>query len=254
MKRQALLIVAAVCCGQDKPAVQDKPAFDVASIKPNPGSPDGAISFNVAPSGRVTARNIDVWGLIRQAYRLRDSQIAGGPDWIRKRTFDLQAQPAAGTPTPVPNERAMAMLQTLLEERFHLKWHRESRPSKAYGLIVAEHGSKLHPATGEGPGRTSGRTRFGDLDTPSMTLESLCQILEFELGHPVVNRTGLSGPYAVKLQWASERARAAKNQTDDAALPSLFTAVQEQLGLKLESITAPVDIFVIDSVELPTEN
>jgi len=241
MKPAALLIIAAVCFGQEKPA------FEVASIKLNPGGPESGFSLDIAPGGRVTARNIDLWALIRQAYNLRESQISGGPAWIQDRRFDLQAQPAQAD-APVSHQRAISMLQTLIEERFGLRWHRESRPSRGYGLIIAGHGPKLPPAR---QGR--GRTRFGDLDAPGMTLESLCQILEFELGRPVVNRTGLSGPYAVRLQWASERAPAA-NRAEDASLPSLFTALPEQLGLKLESASASVDVFVIDKVEMPSGN
>ena len=93
---------------------------------------------------------------------------------------------------------------------------------------------------------------MGDLDAPSMSLESLCQILEFELDRPVFNRTGLSGSFAIQLQWASGRAPTAN--TPDASQPSLFTAVEEQLGLNLESIRAPVVFFVIDNLETPSEN
>ena len=93
---------------------------------------------------------------------------------------------------------------------------------------------------------------FGDLDAPSMTLDSLCQILEFELDRPVLNRTGLSGSFAIQLQWASERAPSAN--PPDPSRPSLFTAIQEQLGLKLESIRTPVDFFIIDNVDTLSEN
>jgi len=241
LKFHALLLIAATCIGQDKPA------FEVASIKPNLGGPESGFAFDIAPSGRVMARNVDFRILLRTAYGLRESQVPEEPPAIRNRRFDVQAQPAQSS-VAVPNERVRQMLQRLLEDRFRLKWHWESRPSRAYGLTIAEHGPKL-PPVGEG----QGRTQMGSLDAPSMTLESLCQILEFELDRPVVNQTGLSGPFAVKLRWASERAPAA-NRADDASLPSLFTAVQEQLGLKLESISAALDVFIIDSVENPTEN
>jgi uncharacterized protein (TIGR03435 family) len=241
LKHAALVVIAAICFGQNKPA------FEVASIKPNLSGPESGFSFDIAPSGRVTASNVDVWTLLRFAYSLRDSQISESPKWIKERRYDVQALPPQGSEA-IPREQVVQMMRTLLEDRFRLKWHRESRPSRAYGLTIADHGPKLPPAR---EGR--GRTRMGDLDAPSMSLESLCQILEFEFERPVLNRTGLSGTFAVRLQWASERAPKA-NQADDTSLPSLFTALQEQLGLKLESINAPVDIFVIDDVELPSEN
>jgi uncharacterized protein (TIGR03435 family) len=224
---------------------QEKPAFEVASIKPNPDGP-GSFSADIAPSGRVTFRNFNVWNLIRLAYGLRDLQMSGGPPWIKNRGFDIQAQPASSA-TPVPREQTLRMLQTLLEDRFDLKWHRESREAQAYGLTIARGGPKLPPAR---EGR--GRTMFGDLDAPSMTLDSLCQILEFELDRPVLNRTGLSGSFAIQLQWASDRTPAAN--PPDASRPSLFTAVQEQLGLKLDSTKAPVDFFMIENVDAPSEN
>jgi len=147
---------------------QDKPVFEVASIKPNLGGPDSGFSFDIAPSGRVTARNVEIKTLLRFAYGLRDWQIPEVPQAINSRRFDVQAQPAPGS-VAIPNEQVRQMLQRLLEDRFQLKWHRESRPSRSYALTIAEHGSKLPP--GE-EGRA--RTRMGELDAPSMTIESLC--------------------------------------------------------------------------------
>ncbi|HWC96386.1 MAG TPA: TIGR03435 family protein [Candidatus Sulfopaludibacter sp.] len=234
-------LLAAVLC-----FAQEKPAFDVASVKPNTGGPESGFSLDIAPSGRVTFRNLDLWNLIKTAYGLRDLQMSGGPSWIKDRRYDIVAQPAPGA-AAAPREQAMRMLQTLLEDRFQLKWHHETREGSAYGLTVGRGGPKLPPAH---EGR--GRTKFGDLDDPNMTLDQLCQILEFDLLRPVINRTNLSAPFTVQLRWASERNLSASQA--DPALPSLFTAVQEQLGLKLEAIKAPVQIFVIDSVEAPTGN
>ena len=237
---QTALFVTALC------AAQDKAAFEVASIKPNAGGPESGFSIDIAPSGRFTARNLDIWNLIRLAYGLRDLQMSGGPTWIKNRRFDIQAEPAQNT-MPALREKVLRMIQSLLEDRFRLKWHRESREGPAYGLSVADRGPKL-PLAREG----RGSTKFGDLDAPSMTLESLCQILEFELDRPVLNRTGFSDPFAIHLQWASERAVAPELR--DPSRPSLFTAVQEQLGLKLESIRAPTEFFVIDGIDAPSEN
>jgi uncharacterized protein (TIGR03435 family) len=240
MRLEPVVLVAFLCFAQEKPA------FEVASVKPNPGGPETGFSVKIEPSGRVTFRNMSLWNLIRNAYALRDLEMAGGPPWIKDRRFDIQAQPAPGAAS-IPREQVLRMLQTLLEDRFRLKWRRESREQPAYGLTVGRAGPKLLPAH-EG----QERRRLGDLDVPSMSLDEVCQILEFELGRPVVNRTNLSGPFAIRLEWASERAPAVGSP--DASQPSVFTAVQEQLGLRLEAIRTPVDVFVIDSVEAPSEN
>jgi uncharacterized protein (TIGR03435 family) len=238
--KPALLLVAALGFGQQKPA------FEVASVKLNTGGPESGFSVDIAPSGRVTVRNMDLWNLIRTAYHVRDLEMSGGPTWTKERRFDIHAQPAEGA-APVARELTMQMLQTLLEARFRLKWHRESREGQAYALTIARGGAKLPPAH-PGPGRT----KFGDLDTPSMTLDMLCQILESDVHRPVVNRTELSGPFAIRLKWASDR----ELSTVAAEAPDapLLSAIQEQLGLKLEQIKTAVDVFVIDSVETPAEN
>jgi uncharacterized protein (TIGR03435 family) len=136
----------------------------------------------------------------------------------------------------------------VLEDRFQLKSRSESRETSAYGLTIAPRGPRLSSAHEGG-----GRVTFGDLNVPSMNINELCEILEFDLDRPVVNQTALSGPFAIQLQWSSERAPAA-NRANNEARPSLFTALQDQLGLRLEPIKAKVNFFVIDRVESPSEN
>jgi uncharacterized protein (TIGR03435 family) len=218
---------------------QPAPSFDVATIKPGTG--DGSFSQDTSPDGRFSARNLTVWNLIRFGYNLTDLQIIGGPGWIKTQGFDIQAQPA----TPVAKEETFKMVQSLLKDRFRLQAHKENRETPAFSLTVASSGPKLPPANGEGA-RTM---QMGSLNTSSMTLASLCQILEFELGRPVVDRTGLQGAFAIQLQWASDKAR-----VPDSTLPALTTAVQEQLGLKLDSVRNPVEVLVIDNIQQPSEN
>ena len=219
---------------------QDRLTFEVASVKPNPAGPEVGFTRGFAPNGGFTARNLSVWNLISSAYGLRDLQISGGPAWIKTQGFDIQAQPAS----PVPRTQSLSMLQALLEDRFRLTFHRETRVQPAYALIVSDRGPRL-PQPGEG----RGRNLLGDFDMPSMTLETLCQVFEIELERTVVNQTGLHGPYAIKLEWASD-----KTPVQDSSIASLFTAVQEQLGLKLVTARAPVELFIIDGIEQPTEN
>jgi uncharacterized protein (TIGR03435 family) len=189
-----------------------------------------------------------VWNLIRQAYKLRDLQISGGPGWIKTDGFDIEARPAS----PVSRDKMNEMLRSLLAERFQLKVHTESRNLPAYALVVSNSGSKLQPATGAGGPQN---TRLGQLDVPKMGMEQLSQVLEFDLDRPVIDRTGLAGEFAIHLEWTRERDRTAAGDAPVAqSRPSIFTALQEQLGLKLESIKAPVDVLVIDGVELPSAN
>jgi uncharacterized protein (TIGR03435 family) len=231
------LVTIAVCFAQDPPS------FEVASIKPNHEGSLAGFSEDISPNGVFNVRNFSLWNLLRLAYGLRDLQISGAPAWSKAQGFDIQARPAPNGGT-IAREQVLRMLQRLLEERFQLKAHRESRDTPAYTLTVSRGGPKLS-AVREG----AQRGRLGDLDMPSMTMESLCQTLEFELGRPVVDRTGLPGSFAIRLQWASDKAPA-----PDPSRPSLFTAVQEQLGLKLDATRAPIELFVIDGIQQPSEN
>lgn len=226
---------------------QDQVKFEVASVKVNT-SGTGDFSEGITPEGRLTARNFTVWNLIRQAYKLRDLQISGGPGWIKTEGFDIDARPAS----PVSRDKVDEMLRTLLAERFQLKVHTESRSLAAYALVVSNSGSKLQSATGaDGPQST----RLGQLVMPKMGMAQLAQILEFDLDRPVIDQTGLAGDFAIHLEWTREKDRTTTGDAPvDQSRPSIFTALQEQLGLKLESVKAPVDVLVIDGVELPSEN
>ena len=150
------------------------------------------------------------------------------------------------------------MVQALLIERFHLKMHHETRDLPAYAMTVAKGGVKLKPSTHEGgemhlaAGKFEGRgVSIAEIDAPLAT--------QPEIRRPVLDKTGLTGKYDYVLQWVPETgANAApggeKNATPDASGPSLFTALQEQLGLKLEPTKAPADVVVIDHIEMPSEN
>lgn len=225
---------------------QPDPAFEVASIKPNVAGQD-SFSWDVAADGRLTARNMSLWNLIRYAFNLRDLQIEGGPGWLKSQGFDIQAVPAS----PVSREQAVAMLRTLLRDRFQLKSHLETRNQPSYALVVSKDGHRLTPAREDGPNRMM----IGQLSARKMTLKALAQILEFDLDRPVADRTGLSGEFAIDLEWTPEKQRTAANATDSGpARPSIFQALPEQLGLRLESTTAPIEVTVVDSVATPSEN
>lgn len=236
----AILAVSAVA--------QDAPTFDVASVKLNPDGPRSGFSWDISTEGRLTVRNMSLWNLIRYAYGLTDLQLSGGPRWVQEQGFDIQAAPAAVT----TREQVLAMLRTLLSERFQLRTHTETREQPAYALIADKGGHRMKPSTQPRPNRT----KMGEFSVQKMDMKTLAQILEFDLLRPVLDRTGITGDLAFDLEWMTEQQRTSAGAADPAALgrPSIFQALPEQLGLKLESIKAPAPVTVIDSAELPSEN
>jgi uncharacterized protein (TIGR03435 family) len=146
----------------------------------------------------------------------------------------------------------LAMLQALLSDRFRLKMHRESRSVPSYALQVAKDGPRLGPPAESTQGSSM---KMGEMTVKRMTMAGLAQILEFELHRPVADQTGLAGNFSFQLKWTRETERSAPDGTEaDPAKPSIFAALQEQLGLRLVQSKSPVDVFVIDNVERPTEN
>ncbi|HYL75938.1 MAG TPA: M56 and DUF3738 domain-containing protein [Bryobacteraceae bacterium] len=243
--------------------------FEVASIKPS--APGGlAARFMMAPGGRVNINNINVKFLIQQAYQVRDFQITGGPGWIGSDRYDIVAKGEGDE--QISQEQMRAMMQGLLADRFKLVIHRETKELPVYSLVLGKNGPKLKetPETEGVPGpdgvRRGGmqvRMGRGLINGQGMTMEMLATQLANQLGRTVIDKTGLKGGYEVKLEWTPEQGQGPAIQregggdapptTADSG-PTIFTALQEQLGLKLESTKGPVTIIVIDSVEKPTEN
>jgi len=179
--------------------------------------------------------------LVQLAYGVEPLQISG-KEHLPSDRYDISAKPASGS---VTYERAKPMLLALLEERFGLKTHRESREVSGYALVVAKGGSKLKPA-GDVPKPFI--TYPGGLEGGPADIDALAYLLSNLVKQPVVNKTSIAGNYDLRLQFARE---------DDtkSTLPSLFTAIQEQLGLRLESQKVPVEYLVIDSCNrVPVEN
>ena len=268
---------------QTRPATA-APKFEVVSIKP---SHEGGGLFRVAlqPSGRFMANNVTVRFLLEQAYEVKDAQISGAPGWIESEHFDIEAKPddAFLEQKLSRDERGRQislMMQSLLADRFKLALHHETKQLPVYALVVAKGGSKLKEAPpappeadGTGPGPPDGRLRRGgvqmrrgELIASAIPLDRLEDVLSHITGRPVVNRTGLQGLYDFTLNWTPGEGEgpmmggaAGPPAPDappppDANGPTIFTALQEQLGLKLESQKAPMDTVVIDHVERPSEN
>jgi uncharacterized protein (TIGR03435 family) len=227
-----------------------QPAFEVAAIKPSKIEP-GHSSWNTHP-GNLVMRNQTLKACLKIAYRVRDYQFSGGPPWLDSDRFDIEAK-ARG---PANDDELLAMLRTLLAERFQLALHHESKIGPAYALVVAKKGLKIRPVGGGSGSRTnSGR---GRIDGQHMSMAKLAETLSHMLDRPVLDMTGNHEYFDLKLEWTPDSATLmAKPEAEPAAAasgPSLFTALQEQLGLRLEARKAPIDILVIDRAEKPSEN
>jgi uncharacterized protein (TIGR03435 family) len=217
--------------------------FEVASIKP--ADPQGPLRIDFSPGGRFSARGVTVKILLRNAYGLQDYQVSGGPGWVSTAFFDIEARADAGVGEP-SREQVLKMIGALLEDRFKLASHRETAQLPIYTLVAGKSGAKLKAAeSGAEPTRSF---RLGQLTTQKMSMTELANILTLDLKRPVRDETGLKGEFAFTLEWARGL------DESDGSKPSLFTAVQEQLGLKLESTKGPVEVLVIDRVERPSEN
>jgi uncharacterized protein (TIGR03435 family) len=221
-------------------------SFEVASIHPVDAQ-DGPTSINAFAGGLLRVRNASARFLILAAYRIQKDGMAGGPNWLDSARFEIDAK--TGRQEKISENQIGPLLQSLLADRFHLRTHRETRESAVYALVPDKGGLKMKPSPdgtqanmnwSRGPGSVQ-------LTGTGVTMQSLAASLGLPLERVVLDQTGLTGSYDVSLRWASE-------QTADLGLPSLFVALQEQLGLRLESRKAPVEILVIDNMEKPSGN
>jgi uncharacterized protein (TIGR03435 family) len=226
-------------------AQTDQPAFEVASVRPN-HSGSGNSSTN-ASKGRITIENESLKQLIERAYNVRDFSFSG-PAWLDTERFDIAAKPPEGTPP----SQILPMLQTLLVERFQLAVHRKQEKKSGYALILAKPDTKLEQApAGQSSSTSSGR---GTMKAAATTMAYFADMLSRELNQPVQDKTGLTGAYNLKLDWSPDPATS-DTAKDLPSGPSLFTALQEQLGLKLRPQKVEVEVLVVDSAQkVPAEN
>jgi uncharacterized protein (TIGR03435 family) len=228
-------------------------AFEVATIKPTPPVNDGHNHINYPEGGGFSASNMTLVGLMQWAYEIPQKQILDGPGWMESTRFDIVAKSDAAMDARLRslssdsgNALKRRMVQALLEDRFAMKLHRETRTLPAYDLVVAKGGSKLTTSQSNGKSIGTGRTYFnGSGLTTDLIAEQLSQIA----GRIVVDRTGLAGRYDLKLQWTPDDAVATEGSP-----PSLFTAIEEQLGLQLKAAKEPVPVLVVDHIEPPSPN
>jgi uncharacterized protein (TIGR03435 family) len=255
-----------------------KPAFEVVSIKPGDPANSFFEQIGVSPGGGLNARNVTVRSLIRQAYDVRDFQVSGGLGWLDTQRYDIIAK-GDGTGVSddemgkMPDDQRKAFeaqfllkLQMLLADRFQLKVHRETKEGPIYALIVAKGGPKIKSARGE-PGLGRLTVRKGDagqtvITGNSVPMTALASSLSSRVGRTVVEMTNLKGDYDFKMSFTPDMGPLPGSSADgtdqparlDIGGPSIFTALQEQLGLRLEARKGPVEVVVIDSVQKASEN
>jgi uncharacterized protein (TIGR03435 family) len=270
----AVIVCAALCIGLHA----QRPTFEVATIKRTVSTSDNSF-VRVQPGGRLSVGNNSLWNIIRNAYRVQGFQIVGGPDWINSERWEIVAK-AEGDPAP---EQLLVMLQNLLADRFKLVVRREMRDSPIYALVLARPdgrlGPQLLPSSTDCPAliaaaRASGNARLpapsgggpicgtrmiaGRMTTSATTMADLARNLSPVAGRSITDKTGLTGIFDLTLTWTPELPPGAAG--GDAPRPaaddtvSLFTAIQEQLGLKLDPQRGPVDTLVIESAQRPVED
>jgi bla regulator protein blaR1 len=244
------LSCALACLAVGLVRTQAPPAFEVASIRINK-SGDQSRSIRSMPGGRLQATNVPLRNLIRFAYEvLTLGEITGGPDWMESAAFDIVAKGDAEESQP-------SMMRALLAERFKLAVHREMREQALYALTLARTDKKLGPALTPSTAdcskdgacyRRSTQTRF---ELKGQAIPQLARTLNALVGETVVDRTGLVGAYDMTVEFSPEQLPGMPRAPADPNLPSLFTALQEQLGLKLERSRGSVEVLVVDHAEMP---
>jgi uncharacterized protein (TIGR03435 family) len=260
-------------------ASAQSPAFDVVSVRPTQIAADGSAIESPPNGDGITMRNATMHEMIDYAYSFHHPELVSGlPEWAKTKNYDLVAKVADANLAAfrkLNQQQRRQMLQAVLAERFQLKVHREPKEVPIYALVVGKKGVKMKEATPgdqytNGPKSEGGTPAGADTLTPTakgisgqaVQMATLALMLsKLDLGREVVDRTGLTGRYDFTLRCApTEAMRPVINgqmqpiSEEDAALPSIFTALQEQLGLKLEPTKGLIEGLVIDHIEQPSEN
>jgi uncharacterized protein (TIGR03435 family) len=240
----AIFIAVGVC------SAQIPPAFESATIQISK-SLDATSGYDTSPRG-LSIRNKTLKDCIRLAYNVKVAQLSGGPKWVDTDRYNIEAK----SKRPAEEPELMRMLQTLLKERFKLEMRRETKMVPGYAIAVLKTGLKIREVE---PGPAHANTRRGSLRAEAVSMTKLAETLSDLLGAPVTDSTGVAGVFTFALDWTPEAARPGLSSDDapPSALPdmpegpSLFAAIQEQLGLKLEGRRGPLDVLIIDRAEKP---
>ncbi len=257
----ALILCASGIVGQTPPPRPKFDAFEVATIKPVDHDPKGGRYITMQGTNRFIGKDYTLKLLIAAAYNLNSREISGGPDWVESDHYDIVAV-TPGEVRPTRDEQ-MAMLRNLLADRFKLAFHREQKEFSIYELEVAKSGPKLKSSTAapDEPAQlisTVYPPQRMVLPARNATMGDLASLMQRAmLDRPVVDKTGLTGRYDFDLEWAPDETQFGGDvPTASADAPSapLFSAIQQQLGLKLEAARGPVEALVVDKAERPSEN
>jgi uncharacterized protein (TIGR03435 family) len=253
--------------------LSQSPTFDVASIKPSAPGPAGGPPRVAADAARFVAANATLRSILQFAYRpasgrtIRAADVIGVPDWADRDRFDIEAKLESGA-GPVSQEQMRPMVQSLLMDRFQLKTHWETRDMPTYNLIVAKNGARLKLSENQSPVRLDAQPR-GTVRTiakPSpagialtmsvnaVPIDMLVATLQSYAGRPLFDKTGLNGLFDAQLEFFLEAGGPAPQPVASDSGPTFAAAIEEQLGLKLESSRGPVEVLVIDSVQRPSQN
>lgn len=253
------------------PAAATKlPPFDVISVKTNNSAAHQSM-INFTPDG-IRVSNMPIEFILRDGFGVNGDQLINAPGWAKSVAYDIEAKVAPDDVPALKNlnrEQRSAMMLNILTDRFKLAYHRETRTLPEYALVVARSGSKLEefkPAPDEN-GKPRGNRMMmsgSSLTADGIDMPSFTRLLSQRIGRPIVDKTGLTGRYSFKLEWANEPHDgegpggplhdAGPSSAPGDTGPSIFTAVQEQLGLKLDSEKGPVEVIVIDHLEEPAAN
>jgi uncharacterized protein (TIGR03435 family) len=229
-----------------RPQVAPAPlAFEVASIKQNVSGSGSSGTGTSTGLLRITNRTLKE--IIAYAYEVRDYQISGGPGWMTSDRYDINAK----SDHPAKDPEIVLMLRTLLSDRFQLQFHRETKDAPVYALLVGKTGPKLTPTKKQG-GSSANSSRTS-MKAEGVTMAELAANLSGMLERPVLDQSGLSGGFDFQLSWTpdADLSSGGSSASSDTAGPSIFTALQEQLGLRLESRRGPIEILMIDNTEKP---
>jgi bla regulator protein blaR1 len=234
--------------------------YDVASIHRSAPMPDFGWSWDTAAHGGLKTTNTTVLDLLKLAYQVQTYQIIGAPGWASSEHYDITLTPAApdiaelntfNATEAARRERNWQRLQAVLHDRFGLVLRAETHELPVYALVQGRNGAKISRADGQpssfignGPGR---------ITATAQRMARLATFLSGELGRPVNDETGLDGQYDFKLEWTPDPAPSDKSNNAPLGR-SIFTALADQLGLRLESKKGPVQVYVIEKIEHPSEN
>jgi uncharacterized protein (TIGR03435 family) len=256
LRALALMLFAATCAPAQ---TTQATTFDVASIRPHTPVPhERSHIISASNSGSFQTINVPLKAIIQYAFDMPQSRIVNAPDWTSSQPFDIEAksddalnQRLHDLPSDQAKPIKLAMIQSLLADRFGLKTHREQRELPLYDLVVAKTGSKLFPAKSDGLTINHGQ---GYLNAKGITLPLIAQELARDAGRVIIDKSNLPGRFDLDLRWQPDDTPPMRLNGEEVSLPSLFTALQEQLGLRLEPQKGPVEVLVIDDVHRPSAN